>query len=1603
MNYIKGTIISLLLIVSLQGFAQKDRFVEVSQFSSEMIEMMTRSKSAEALEMATSFDAAWNGSSFSEEQKKKVIQIGNQMYKKGFRASHFGRYISVLTHAVVTEKISTDNLNGLLEMTLKTINKQDNKEINTYFKTLKSFFEQKALFTSTFNKLYVENSDYKFDFIEYVEPEIVEEETPPTEEGNKNEGNEDGWFSDWDDESTANDDWNTDWSAQEEQEIEKEKTEEIQTIPEEAQPAIEGPVIVFSKVDLVINTPFDSVSLGNATGTLMLKNNIFVGVGGKFDWSSTGLNPDEVYCEFDKFNFDITRSVLSAEHVKMYYAGKVDNGIAGVFDFESKKHKDPSKAKFPRFKSYDSNVKVKLLDDKKLNYKGGFSLEGNKISSSSVYSGLSTIEVKKEGVTQFISKSNRFIFNDSIVEAKLAAIVIYNKEDSITHPAIRVRYNFLQDLLVVQKDDGRYKNSPFFASYFNMSISADMIKWDLQADSLDISILNAREQVPAYFESLEYYNKDRFGKMVGMYKFHPLLMVVGYSRKINSPAFNVDDLVRFSKQNKKVVKSAMEFLMGYQYIDFNPATGEIKVRRKAYHNVLSKNNRKDFDNLLIPSKSLGKPNGTYFLKKDGMTIRGVDKFYISKLLDVYIVPRKREIHLMKNRDFKFDGELFAGNFQYFGSDFTFNYKDFKVRLNSIDSIQFYVMEKRKDGSIKKVKVNNKMMSASAADVDNDNLKKISGTLFINKPKNKSGRKIYPGYPYFNAEDGAIVYFNSKKILGGAYSDMSIYFEIPPFKIDSLNDSDVSSMSFDGTFVTDGLLPDFHEKLTIMPDKSLGFVHQAPIDGYEIKGGKGKVFDELTMDNNGLRAHGKIEYLNTTLVSDDFVFYPDSITTKGTTATITKGELNGASFPDLYIKDYSMSWQPALDSMSISNKENPFKLYDSTAHLNGSIVISPKGLTGKGQVFNRGSEATSDSYIFNAYDYTGKHADFEIKSDNPEKAALKGKDVKLYFDMAKNFGEISPEVEGVAAINFPYAQMKTSITKATWDLENKMVTMVKPEDVDISSSYFYSTRKALDSLAFNADSAVYVIDKQELHISGIPFIKVADAKITPEGNALTVLENSELQTLENATLVIDTLNEYHHLSEGTITIISRTKFEGDATYNLISAADTFNIKFDQFKYVPINPKKKRSKFQTVSEGTIEESDHISVSPRMIFKGSTTMYATKRALNLDGFVKLDLDKSDDIWIKYETSADTQQVIIDYEKIITDDGQAPSSGLHFSSTSYNLYDTFLGQLKDPGDEDFFAPHGILSYDENKKVFRIEDLAKTNGLKYEGKSYVYDDKNATTAFEGPLNFTAADSPIKIKASGKGTGNLETKEFDINAFMLFDFDLPSQAMKSVAVDIQYLIERLGIPEAHSDKTRLLYKLADVAGEKAAKNYEDKSQKEYTSLVWSATSLVKSLVLSDINLKWSDTDKAFYSVRKKKIGISNIGKEDINALVDGFVELRKTENGDVLNIFLKISSSWDYFGFSDNRLVTYSNNNEYNDIIKDKTNVAKAKIGEYVFILGELSEVQNYVNEFRKVYYDINDAYTLDQPTQVTIDTDTSNDAVNDEEKTDEDDDDDGF
>ena len=77
----------------------------------------------------------------------------------------------------------------------------------------------------------------------------------------------------------------------------------------------------------------------------------------------------------------------------------------------------------------------------------------------------------------------------------------------------------------------------------------------------------------------------------------------------------------------------------------------------------------------------------------------------------------------------------------------------------------------------------------------------SGTLFISKANNKSGKRKVPFYPRLDASAGGVIYFDREEVLGGVY-DRSMFFVVPPFELDSLNNADPASINFGVDFYLD---------------------------------------------------------------------------------------------------------------------------------------------------------------------------------------------------------------------------------------------------------------------------------------------------------------------------------------------------------------------------------------------------------------------------------------------------------------------------------------------------------------------------------------------------------------------------------------------------------------------------------------------------------------------------------------------------------------------------------------------------------------------------------------------------------------------------------
>ena len=1451
-------------------------------------------------------------------------------------------YFATIGFAFQNAKSDISKLSSFLKMNDKVILYEDEKRLDQYFRFTRLFFERHALnFDKAFN-LQVADDSYNFEYAE---------DTPPLEDSN---------------------------FEQKETENEAETQSKPAWLLASAQPVILGPVIKFDKATFNFITSNDTVSLKKTSGVFSLTDGFFVGKNGTFDWESAGLDKDTVFYEFGEYNFNVKTPYLKSEQGKLTYLGKFNKKIDGVFEYANDNHSSKQSAIYPRFTSFSNDLEINTIEPKDLKFKGGFSLVGGKSSNQSIFGGASVFKVFHEDTIRFIAQSNSFEFSDSTIVSPRAKLTIFQGSDSIFHPSVYINYNISKKELFIQQEKGPLRNTSYSSSYFKVDFNAERILWDLNSGIMRLWVDGGSSQSPMVIESVDYFNDDDYYLLFGKgFTFNPLAVVVLYAKRHNVDKFYVDDLIAETGGNANEIRQAINFLFQKGMVNFDSNNGLVEVKKQAFNFYYSKAGKIDFDNLKIHSTMNNqRENGSIDFNKNEFKLYGVERVNISDSLHVDISPDTTGLVLRKNREIFFNGTVNAKNLEISGKEFLFKYDSFFVKLKKIDSIRFFVTETDSKGRTTRKKVNNSLVGADsliAAEAGLPYDKENVNMLYLNIPSNRSGKVLVESYPKMDAKAGAVVYFDSKDILKGVYKK-SVYFAVPHFKLDSLNDADLRLLHFDGTFVSGGIFPKFKEDLHSMPDNSLGFNHKFPDQGYSLYGTKGKGFGTLGLNKSGLRLNGKIEYLSATLESPNFIFYPDSVVGKGNVGELKAMQLENVWFPQVSISKFALNWTPTNDKFRISTLDQPFSLCDNTSKFKGSLVVSRNGMSGSGKIDLLESEILSQNFSFFKTSIVGSHSNFKLSFGGSNSPALSGNDVLVTHKLAQKLVTIAPEVEGVASIEFPAALFKTSIPQAVWDLQSKKITMSKGKDFPLEKSYFYSTRKDLDSLVFNGEKGEYDIEKKELKVSGIPYIIVGDARITPENNEVLILENSIIGHLKNTKIVLDTLNGYHTLTNGEIDIISRKSFSGFATYQYVNAVnDTFSIKMSNFRVEPVVnlDSKKNSepvRMQTVATGEILEKSKLFIAPHIFYKGDLIMYATLPGLQLDGFIKLDLKKNPkyDTWLKYVQSGNEKDIYLNFDLAMTESGEKPKAGFFFSEKN-DIYFTFASDKESIEDEQFFLPSGSLYYKKENDVFAIENRKKVAGEILSGKVLTYNEEKQEVKFEGTVNFFRGNKLLSLTSSVIGEANLERKEFNLNSFIMVDLNLPTKALYTMSTDLQKKVHDEGLPEGLGDATDLLYKMANIVGEKEAQNYEQRSLQNYFPLK-NIPALVKSLVFADVRLRWSEKYKSFYSTGA--LGLSHILSYDINAEVEGYMEIKKNDDGSpVFNVFIKATpQSWYYFSFEDNVLLASSSNEDFNSAIGSSAKIAQSGgVGS-----ATLEETLNYVNNFRKKYMNIEAPYDLE-------------------------------
>ncbi|WP_019948421.1 hypothetical protein [Hymenobacter aerophilus] len=1550
---------------------------EPEQFMVDVQALMATTKNAAAIAAGTRLQQVWASNRLTATQQRYIVSLSQYMLARKLRARpHFEDFFTAVAAGALVQNLSDDQMTQLLNTVGKALEKESPADAEKFLGTAARFLDTKFLHRSRYSTLRVVGGQFRFaynatDLPSFAPPAAP---APAAPAAGKTAKKSNGWG---DDDPWATDDAPAKKGAKPADSGWGDAGAAYAT-GGYAMPPTRGAVILIENADLLLTTASDSVYIAKTSGAVVPAQSRFVGYGGTFAWEVNG-NP--VSAALGSFDFDITKAEFMANPVTLTYPAVLENPVQGWLAFKSvlRKAGDKKDTGYPRFISTTNDARVKNIGDN-IRYFGGFSLAGTQALSSSLDGSLSRIIVDVAGVPKFRASSRSYQLGDSLITAQHAAITIFQgKSDSVTHPGVKLKYNKATQLLQLTREQGLYKNTAYYDSYHQMEITTELLSWPVRTPFIDFSILTAKNQVAAGFESKEFYTNTRYQQIKTINKLHPLQMMVGYSLENgNKRLFTVQDVATFRKLKVENVRAVAAGLARDGYVGWYPQTDQVVLLPKALHYVNSSRGKKDYDHLSLKSLSPSGKNATLDLNSNDLIVRGVDRFNFSDdSVTVFVKPDSSIVRIQKNRGVQFDGTVVASAFIFKGKEFKFDYDGFYIDLVKIDSI--IVKGKGSKGTA--------MKARKELDWALTNKSRTSaGRLYINAPNNKSGRKKLGAYPSFDASTGAYVFFNKPEVLGGAY-DTTVYFDIPPFKLDSLNNKNRAAVGFKGTFVSGGIMPDFKTKLSMQDDGSLGFVYDVPKAGFPLYGNKGTLYNKVSMSNRGLQGIGNIKYLTGSFNSDQFIFYKDSVVTVGKTAAILPGPLGGTEFAKVdFLPGYQMKWVVRQDSMYLTTqrKGEAFRIYDVAYGFKGTLTYSPGGLRGDGVMDGPQSFVRSTAFQFKPTQYSGQRATFNIKSAEVNKPALTANNVNFTYDLKAGNTEFARESsDNKSSIDLPYSDYRTTLSGGKWDFKKKFVQLRVAPGADSSRSYFYSTLPEQQGLRFQASTGQYDLSRYQLVANGVPHIAAADAWILPDSNRVYVLPNARMREFKNAGIVMDTLQKYHQLYQGEIRVTSRTAFSGNALYNYKTSADSFAIKFANFRVdstataVAMNTGGKKGVTSLLKRGpdasgdapaspptlavaTIAAADKFNLAPRIGFRGGVLMNSQKKGFSFDGQAKLNFAKaaSSSDWFAVQDTIDPKRIRIKLNGPKDESGTPMLSGLFVSESTGKVYPLFVATKPGVTDMNLFTVDGTLSYDQRRRQYAISRHNFTDPDIYEGSVLTLQDSTGALNFRGKLNLITSNKDYTLTAAGLGYAKPDSAIYDIDTFMAFDIVLPEKAVEAMGQDLA--TGARGNPEALNTSLSQLYKVGEIGGNAAARDYATRKSGAL-SLQKLSAKFLHTLVLNQVNMRWDEKRRAWYSVGK--IGLVSVGKKDINAMVDGYIEIKKESTGDAVDIYLEAEPrTWYYLKYSNNVLLAKAQHGSFDEIIGLKAKGDYNTATQYGFYLGDEQEVQLFLNHFRKDY-----------------------------------------
>jgi hypothetical protein len=1281
------------------------------------------------------------------------------------------------------------------------------------------------------------------------------------------------------------------------------------------------PKIVFSKINLICKAKSDSSVIVNTKGEYYPNLKKFFGNGGTVYWTRAGLPVQEVYAELKRYVIDVSGSQFAADSVTFYNKKIFKQPLNGRLTEKILASTPEEDATYPRFQSYNLDLEIKELV-KDASYRGGFSMQGNRLIGSGGSQRQATLTFNNKGKPFLIAASQSFVIHPDRIVADNVAVTFHLDKDSIYHPSVELKYISKERELSLIRPSGKSSGIPFYNSFHDIDMYFDAMIWKIDDPLIDLKMVSGEGEVKLTFESSNYFRSERYQRLQGIADVNPLYTIKQYGEKFQTRTISVSDFSNYLRMNDSQIRGLFLSLNSQGFLAYDEVTDKAVIKDRLYYYLSASVGKTDYDILEFSSQISGKPNATINLLNYEINMRGVSRVSLSDSQKVYVVPFEQEITLLKNRDFSFSGRVHAGRFDFQGKEFTFNYDDFNLHLKTIDSMSIKILgEPTPEGRIPLIPIKSVLQN-------------VTGYLNIDRADNKSSYQKSPEYPMFRSEKESYVYYEYPWLFNSVYAKDKFYFQVVPFSLDSLDDFKAEGLKFDGTLVSAGIFPEFTEKLLIQPDYSLGFKREVSDEGLAAYGGKGKYYEKLNLSNDGLRGDGKIEYLNSLAVSKDVIFFPDSANADVNEFTATRKTIAAVEYPSVEATDIYMNWRPKEDKMFLFRKSQDFAMYDKKVSHNGNLVLAKKGLSGDGTISFEQAQIVSRLINFKGITLSADTSDFKLKSGVEGTLALLTTNMKSFIDFEKRFGEFASNGTG-SYVTFPLNQYICYIEKFKWLMDDKNVEFgmtansKDKTEMDIAGSEFVSINPSQDSLRWHSPDASYNLTDYLIKAKQVKEILVADAAIIPGDGKVIIEKNAVMRTLNEARVVANTTTKFHTMTNATIDVTSRKSYGGTGDYEYV---DQLKIKhLLRLTQIGVD-----TSLQTFAHGEVADSLNFLLSPNIQYKGRLSILASRQNPFFSGFARANhnCEALPRNWFSFSAEINPQGVNIPVKQPVNENNEKLFSSIIFARDSSSAYGTFMSPRRSASDIDIISAEGLLSYDNASRQFRIIPGEETDNKKdkkddeekpfNEGNSFALNDETCNFRGEGKINLGANFGQFKTQTIGVANFEPATDTLYFDAMMDLNFFFNDEAFKTLA---ELILSYPTLPPSNDNRPVVQNGLKLLMGKEKSEKYISEVSL-YGNPRKIPDELQHGIFLTDVKMYWDKENLTFKSVGS--IGVGYMGKNAVNRLVKGYLEVARKRSGDIFNLYLEMDpNTYVFFNYQRGVMQTISSDTKFNDIINN--------------------------------------------------------------------------